>query len=242
MPILARSGERWYQVPGGYISREAFQPILPYSRPPLIDPVGDGFWAEVVAPSSAIREWCAGVAPVIARLGFGAVVYVIDRLVDDHNQVWYGLAAAPGSARIGWAAALHYNPWNGATTPEPFPASVQLRLQPGALLIEDSRRFMGKIEVDGRIAYAGKTVLRAVQPGAAPADYSINSIRLPLGLPWLMRLDAGPWLYGAWWHNRFGLDVGTGNSPDIELPTLAARWLYAWLICHDSTTMLTFGE
>src|SRR5262245_51241029 len=102
---------RWYQVPGGFVPRESLQPILPYTRPALAEDLGRGFWAEVIAPISVVRQWCAGDAPVVARLAFGAVVYVVDRLVDDQEQVWYAISSTHESPQLGWAPALHYQPW-----------------------------------------------------------------------------------------------------------------------------------
>jgi hypothetical protein len=224
---LTRDG-CWVQVPGGYVRREAVQPIAPYSRPALVEAVGQGFWAEVVAPASAIREWCAGAAPVVARLGFGAVVYVVDRLTDDHDQVWYGLTGTPGSPLVGWAAALHYAPWNPGQ-PDPRTSSIHLLLQQNELAILDGARPIGQAATYGPRLPAGLTTLRAVQPGA-PLDAVT-----PLGLPWLMRLGTGQRLYGAYWHNRFG---AMSDGPDIELPTFAARWLHGWLASRGDAAQL----
>jgi hypothetical protein len=223
---------RWYQVPGGYVRREAVQPIAPYSRPALVETVGEGFWAELIAPASAIREWCAGAAPVVARLGFGAVVYVIDKLTDDHDQVWYGLTCAPGSPLVGWGAALHYAPWNLAQPgqPEPRRPSIRLLLRQNELVIADGRQPIGQTAIYGPRLPTGPTTLRAIQPGAA-----LDAVT-PLGLPWLMRLDTGQRLYGAYWHNRFG---AVSDGPDVELPTFTARWLYGWLASHgDAATLI----
>jgi hypothetical protein len=231
-PITGLADEgRWYQVPGGYIPREAVQPIMPYSRPGLVETVGEGFWAELVAPTSTIREWCAGAAPVVTRLGFGAVVYVVDKLTDDHNRAWYGLACAPGSPLVGWGTALHYAPWNPGQ-PEPRPSSIRLLVRQQQLVITDGEQLVGQAAIYGPRLQTGPTTLRTVQPGAA------RDAATPLGLPWLMRLDTGQRLYGAYWHNRFG---ALSDGPDLELPTFAARWLYGWLASHGGATTL-IGE
>src|ERR1043166_792059 len=67
---------RWYQLSdsSGYVRSAAIQPILPYTRPEIVETVGDGFWAEMIAPVSDIHEWCAGQAPIVARLGYGAMI------------------------------------------------------------------------------------------------------------------------------------------------------------------------
>ncbi len=224
---LADNG-RWYQVPGGYIPREAVQPITPYRRPALVETVGEGFWAELAAPTSTIREWCGGAAPVVTRLGFGAVVYVLDKLTDDHQRVWYGLACAPGSPLVGWGTALHYAPWNPGQ-PEARTSSIRLFLRQRELVITYGQQPIGQTAICGPRFFTGTTTLRTVQPGAA------RDAATPLGLPWLMRLDTGQRLYGAYWHNRFGT---LSDGPELELPTFAARWLYGWLASHGGATTL----
>ena len=116
VPIAGLSRDtEWYQIQDSFVRRELLQPILPYNRPDVIAEIGVGFWAEVIVPVSPIREWCAGAAPILARPGFGAVVYIMDRLVDDHGMAWYGIADAPGARLVGWAPALHYTPWTTAS-------------------------------------------------------------------------------------------------------------------------------
>src|SRR5258706_6788518 len=67
-PIKASAVEDWYAVNDGFVVREAVQPIMPYLRPAVRKEDGAGFWAELVAPSSAIRGWCAAHAPIVERL------------------------------------------------------------------------------------------------------------------------------------------------------------------------------
>jgi hypothetical protein len=209
----------WYRVarPAGYLPAEAVQPILPYSRPEVAESVGGGLWAEVVAPYSAVRQWCAGAAPIVARLGFGAIVYMIDRLVDDQRQVWYGLTDVPGSALIGWSPALQYAPWQ----PESHQPLTAIVVRRSKLHAYAGKRRLAEIGYYGPALAPMTTTISVVQPGAA------YNAALPLGVSWLMQLAAGPRLYGAYWHNRSG--VLRGDDPDIELSTLAARWLYARL-------------
>ncbi len=213
----ARNGT-WFRVaqPAGYIPAEAAQPILPYARPAVVESIGDGLWAEVSAPYSAVRQWCAGAAPIVARLGFGALVYVMDRLVDDQRQVWYGLSDAPGSVLIGWSPALQYTPWQ----PEPCKPPTAIVARQGKLLVYDGKRLQAEIGYYSPVLAPLQTTISVVQPGAA-----VNAA-LPLGLSWLMQLAAGPRVYGAFWHNRTGV---RDEGQDVELSTLAARWLYARL-------------
>jgi hypothetical protein len=167
----------------------------------------------------------------VARLGFGAVVYVVDRLVDDHGQVWYGLADAPGSALVGWSPALQYAPWQPEPKPEPHEAPSALVLRQGQVLVYAGRRLTAQFGYYGPALAPIATTISAVQPGAA-----FNSA-LPLGLSWLMRLESGPRIYGTFWHNRSG--ARRDDGADIELSTLAARWLYARLAHSPQPIPLT---
>ncbi|MCC7446269.1 MAG: twin-arginine translocation signal domain-containing protein [Anaerolineae bacterium] len=230
---VSRSGA-WYQVAGssgrGFVPREALQPIVPYTPPDLVDVIGSGFWAEVVAPISVIRAYCAGQAPIVARLGFGAVTYVMDRMVDSHQQVWYGLTDAPGSALIGWGAALHYAQWS----PEPSQhESLHLTIHGRDLIVYDGSRGINRTLIYAPELPSGKTTLRVIQPGAP-----IDTAR-PLGLPFLMQLGTGQRVHGAFWHNRFG-DVSEQST--IEVPTLAARWLFARLMRYGRPAALTIEQ
>ncbi len=220
-PILD-TFEDWYAVPDGLVRREMLQPIAPYIRPEVIDQLDDGFWAEVVAPLSAVKAWCAGDAPVVARLGFGAVVCVMDRLVTTPTQVWYGLANEPGSELIGWAPALQYSPWKSEVMSVSAVQSISIDTRRSLLTIYEGHRpvMATSIVVPGGLPK--RTRLRAIQPGASLEP------ELRLGLPWLMALETGQRVYGVFWHNRFGRSDGSRNNA-IELPVSSARWLYHWL-------------
>jgi hypothetical protein len=234
--IIAVNGG-WYEVADenaqGYVPRASLQPILPYQRPMVIEEIGSGFWAELIAPTSAIREWCAATAPIVTRLGFGAVVYVMDRIVDDRRQVWYGLAESPGGALVGWASALHYAKWS-----QPEKTAVQypqasLLIQRGELrMIENGRIFARTPIRSARLPQMGTTV-SLVQPGTA------RDTATPLGVPWAMRLESGQRMYGAYWHNQF---CEASEGPDIELPIFAARWLYNWLATESKSVTLVIED
>jgi hypothetical protein len=215
VPITGTRGD-WYVVEGGFVHREAIQPILPYNRPVLAEGIDGGFWAEVVAPVSAIREWCAGSAPILARSCYGGVVYVADWLVDDHGQVWYGITDAPGSPVVGWAAGLQFAP----LTPAPSSQSTSPRIviDKGTLSVFDGGHRLGQAAIAGPRLSRTETEIRVIQPGA--------TLGSRFGVPWLMQLATGLRVYGAYWHNCFG---AVGDGPDIELSTFAARWLYGLL-------------
>lgn len=236
-PIIAVDGG-WYQVADedvrGYVPHEALQPMLPYQRPRVIDEIGAGFWAELVAPTSMIREWCAATAPIVTRLGFGAMVYVMDRIVDDRRQVWYGVAESPGGTLVGWASGLHYAKWTPTENPEAaqFP-NASLMIQRGELHMIENGGILARTPIRSARLPQMRTTVSLVQPGAA------RDTVIPLGVPWMMRLETGQRMYGAFWHNQFG-EVSDG--PDIELPIFAARWLYNWLGSRGKSVTLVVED
>jgi hypothetical protein len=235
--IIGRKGT-WYEIADedlhGYVPYEALQPMPSYQRPMLVADIGSGFWAELVAPTSAIREWCAATAPVVVRLAFGAVVYVMDRLVDDRRQVWYGLAESPGGVLVGWAPALHYSKWVQPEKAEAaqFP-TASLLIQRHELWMIENGRILARAPIrSGRLPKL-TTIVSPVQPGVA-LDTAIL-----LGVPWMMRLETGQRMYGVFWHNQFG---GVYDGPDIELPIFAARWLYHWLGTRGGSVTLVIED
>lgn len=208
----------WYRLDDGFVQRDTIQPIIPYERPTL--PERPGFWAEQIAPSSTVRRWCTGDASVVTVLGFGAVVYVADRLTDRYGQVWYALAADPNTEPAGWAPALHYARWIGPRQQAQSKIMIGIDRPHMQLLVYDRSHVIAQLPVYASALPATPTTVTAVQPGMA-----LDADR-PLGIPWLMQLGSGERLHGAFWHNRFGT---TGSSASIELPTFSARWLYELL-------------
>ncbi|MEP7287184.1 MAG: hypothetical protein ABI947_15625 [Chloroflexota bacterium] len=223
----------WYQTEQGYVLREAVQPILPYARPILHNPremAEGGFWAEMVAPVSVIRAWCAGHADIVARLGFGAVVYVMDQITDSGGQVWYGLAAEPDSELVGWGSALHFGLWTPSLLPISAVPTIQIDRLQAKLVVVQGDQVVYQTTIYAPVLPIATTTIHPVQPGA-----SLDSTA-PLGVAWLMALHTGQRIYGTFWHNRFGTKYeGVADNQAIELPTFAARWLYELLISYQSS-------
>lgn len=207
--------DTWYQVEGGWVRRNAVQPVLPYSYPTISEITG--FWAELIAPVSTIKMWCAVHAPIVTRLSFGAVVYVMDRMIDGNKQVWYGVAVEPNAPLVGWTPALHYTEWMPSTNMALTEPLIRISPQSRQLVVYDRGRVVAEARIYSPELRHGTTLIRQVQPG------TVIDAAIPLGLPWLMRLDNGYSVHGAFWHNNFG-ELSTGHS--IELTTFAARWLY----------------
>jgi hypothetical protein len=249
--------EGWYQVANGFVPRESMQPIAPYTPPALINLNlgGVGVWAEVVVPVTAVRKWCDVHAPMVARLGFGAVVTVIDQIVDDRRQVWYGLSAAPGMALAGWVIAAHF----AECTPMPLALqnpSIQIDTSRSALIVYDGNQVVGAAPVSGNTLQPAKTFVMALSRTSngpqhelaedenfAHLNSAINLARDavseqlgPFGLPYLMVIGDMHYpympLFGTYWHNQSGFKHTAKTkhlARSVMLSTLVAKRVYELL-------------
>jgi hypothetical protein len=214
---ITASHDDWYMTPTGFIRRENIQPILPFQ--PAEPEQAMNFWAEMIAPVSVLREWCSGAAPIMARLGYGAVLYMIDRLRDDAGETWYGLADSPDGALIGWGYASHF-----ARISEVSSTAHDLSVTLGSrqMVVYRGGQPIGVTPVYMPNLPAEVTTLHAVRPGG-----TLRSSESRIGAGWLMQTGSGTSLYSAYWHNFFGREAHPTAA--IELPTFAGRWLYALL-------------
>lgn len=212
----------WYITPKGCIPREAMQPILPYVRPELPADLSNvrGFY-DVIAPTVAVKSHCTGYASTVGRVSFGAVMYVHDVLVDDNKQVWYCVSPTMnGSGLFGWAAALSFRRWLPPKTGLNAPA-LWIDATHSKLSVYDGEVLVGETAIHAGGLPRGVGTLKVTLPAAA-AYAGGHYVRA-----WFMMLQGAlgkpmP-VYGAYWHNRFGTSHTYHN---VELPPLAARWLY----------------
>jgi hypothetical protein len=223
--IITADG-RWYQIPSGFVERVALQPIAPYQRPVIESELG--FYAEMIAPVSTIRAWCAARAPISATLGYGAILYVMDRLMDDRGMVWYGLATQAQQALLGWSPALHYARWQHMTIDQRL-THLQLDTQASYLDAYQGQRLIVR--------------LPATANGKLPKTCQVKALGLlaqgddmPLGAPYQIQVDSDGIILGSYWHNRFvrepkeiASNIQFADKVTIELPIYAARWLYSAL-------------
>ncbi|GAB4544101.1 MAG: hypothetical protein OHK0023_00350 [Anaerolineae bacterium] len=215
----------WYNTPKGYVPREAMQPILPYARPQLPADLSQvqGFY-NVIAPTVTVKSHCTGYASILGRVSFGAVMYVHDVLVDDHKQVWYCVSPSMnGSGLFGWASALSFSPWHPPKTGLAAPA-LWVDAAHSKLSVYDGEMLVGETAIHAGGLARGVGTLKVTLPASAAyaGGHYVRS--------WLMLLQGAlgkpmP-VYGAYWHNRFGVPHTYHN---VELPPLAARWLYNML-------------
>jgi hypothetical protein len=202
----------WYQLPDGYVPVESLQPMpayIPEVNPPAL-PAGTPI--AVSGPAASVREWCAADAPLVARVGHGGIGYVVDYLPDDHSG-WYAVRDE-GSDLLGWTPAVLWS----AITPTVAPVVIHhLRVdrQTGAATVLAGEQPMLETHCAvGDDLSAGTYPLRRRVLSAHQAGWQ--------AVPHLLETDAFR-LYGAYWHNRFGV---THSGATIEFPTGVASTLY----------------
>lgn len=236
-----REAGGWFITEHGYVSKVDMQPIAQYVAPQIEHTVQEPFWAELIAPSSVVRAFASGRAPMLETLGYGAVVRVIDVLTDDRGDTWYETEFG------GWIMASHVLRLTICLTPGPSPQAergdratpdspspfmerglgrkansripyrlhLQINLRQLTMRLYDQRRLILQTPFYGGANLAAHVnTLRIVQPGGEH------------GAPWQMMFESGTKVYGAYWHNRFGLK---GDEPDLQLPISAAKKIYTVL-------------
>lgn len=220
---------RWYQLPDGYVPRPSLQPITPVTATAAHHALNSGTYVEVAAPASAVRGWAGAHAPIRARLGHGAVVYVADSIVDDRGMRWLGVTESHDMPLVGWSPAAHYAPLHTA-----HKTTSNLRLN-----IEIASAQMSVIHRDRRLAHV-------------PAVLSQDETPIPFGTPHrltLMSAGLTILMHGVYWHNDFVREAQETRSMNeitgkvrLELPTYAARWL--WTLCANDAEPLavTIGQ
>jgi hypothetical protein len=72
----------------------------------------------------------------------------------------------------------------------------------------------GDFEVVGKHVTAAKLDPRRVAEGIEVLD-----------VPWTLELSSGQLMFGAYWHDRFGVEFGPGH---IQLAPADARWVWQW--------------
>lgn len=224
----------WYEMGSGFVPREALQPITAYETPPLSDT--DGYY-EVVAPITAVHEYCSPLASIVGRLPFGAVLHVRDRISDDRGQVWYGVGAGAEYAPfLGWVPASHVRQWEAPAGPVAAEPAVWIDTARHKLSAYDGERLLGESALYSPSLLPGVGRLVAHAPSMSHTGVlnvgqtaPFGALR-PLVKPWTMAVQpdtgAAVQVYGVYWHNRFGLP---SDGVHVELPTFAARWLFGFV-------------
>jgi hypothetical protein len=194
-PMLAYQNG-WVRLPGGFVAERDIQPMLDANNQPVDElPV----WVEVIAPYAALRQWTQSEAPLISRLGHGAVLRAEARLDDAAGRAWL-------RADGGWLQMVHVQP-------------VQIRDSGSRLsaVIDRAENYL-------LLEHRGREVARfaiARPESLVPGEYRIET-RSP-GKLWRLETNGDFSLNGTTNHNHFAR-ITSGEN--VELSVIAAKTIY----------------
>lgn len=198
--------EGWIQLAEGFVAEQHIQPMLDTNH----QPVGKlPAWAEVIAPFAAVRQWMQTEAPLMTRLGHGAVLHIDARLDDAQGREW--LRVDVGTDLPGWVQAEHMQP-------------VQLKHARAGLTA-----MIDRAENTLLLEHRGREVARfaiACPEWLVPGEYRIETRRPGHHFPWELVTDGGFSLRGTTGHNHFARIT---NGEHVELSVIAAKTVYAAL-------------
>lgn len=212
VPIYGSDGD-WYRLSTGYAQRENVQPLIVPARraeTPSVPP----FWAEVIGALAIVRTFCSASAPIIARVGHGGVLRVIDYLPGDGIE-WYGIAESEDGDLLGWTFSSVLSP-----------ARVDAAVPTLSLLIEPQALRLTVREADQTLFTAPISTNHRLTRGSFPITQrklTDSNITARFGTPWSLIFGDGHTLSGAYWHNRFGA-FEPGATVQVTPPL--AKWLY----------------
>jgi len=216
-PILGYTAG-WVRLTNGEIPETYIQPMLPMEAAPIKSlPT----WVEVAAPYAAARAWCAPDAPLVERLGHGAVLYA-DKILDDSaKQFW--LRVALRDEQSAWVQMAHLRQ---ALLPSVGLASGAVLEKNGQLTLyaAEKRLFTLAVGVSQNLPSGVYRILEK-----RPAQHTPTHS----GVPWLLMANGGLALHGVHWHN----DFATPAAASVELSAFAAKLLYASLIEGSKITL-----
>ncbi len=213
-PILATEGV-WYRLPTGYAPRTMLQPLIaPVQRSD--SPSAPPFWVEVTAALAVVRATCAADAPIVARIGHGGNLRVIDFLpsgATDHAIGWYGVADNENGVLIGWTQTPAWSPVEIDYAKPSLTLHVDSHAQRLEVRATDRVILMAPIST-GRVMVRGEYLI---------TERCVSATTERRGAAWLLDFGHHQQLSGVYWHNQFGSST-PGTALQV-MPALA-KWLF----------------
>lgn len=194
----------WLQLANGWVPRADVQPMLSANNHSTQNQRGT---AQVIAAVSSLRAYADARAPLITRLGHGAVANVTDTLHDTRGD-WLQIESDNVN---GWAQAVDWQP---------------LTIQHQSLITHITvDRHNGAVQAwrgDDRLLHTTANQPPTLQNGQLQRGAISIQHGERIAVPYAFTI--GDTIgHGVWWHNQFGASANT-----IELPIVAAQWLYQW--------------
>lgn len=203
----------WVALAGGFVREQFIQPMLAPDALSAGRLVANLAW--VSAAYTPIRAYCSADAPLLHRLGHGAIVKTRRSLTDAFGHPWQQIAL--GGGKHGWAQAAHLSPVHlAASTPQ---KTRHAHLKHHKLHIYEDDHLLATFTAtqptrsakSGRIRHKLPSMANAPQPDA-------------IGAPWHLSTNNGLKCYGVYWHNNF-----QRHTPHLELSIVSAKTLWELL-------------
>ncbi|MFN8564664.1 MAG: L,D-transpeptidase [Anaerolineae bacterium] len=155
--------------------------------------------------SAVVRAACAADAPLIARIGHGGVLRVIDYLPGDGID-WYGVAENENADLLGWTQAAAWSPArvdDAAPTLALVVSAAEQRLR-----VQDGDRILLTAPIStGRDLVPGIYTVTDRQPNGTDEQH--------VGAPWSLAFGDDLNLSGVYWHNRFSA-IAPGAAVQVD--------------------------
>jgi hypothetical protein len=232
----------WYELEGrGYAHSRRIQPVRRrFNGVDTLIPE-DGCLGEVTVPYVDAYNSMEPGRSIIYRFYYGTTFWILKRLVDEAESVWYQLLDDRYySVFYIPAYFMRLVPPSELTSISPDVPSedkqilVDLATQTVTAFEEDRVVFMSRISSGVRLKEGGfatpkgayrTTRKRPCRHMANPPNAFGSGFDLP-GVPWVSYFTSdGVAFHGAYWHNDFGVPHSHGC---INMTPQAAKWIYRW--------------
>jgi hypothetical protein len=211
--------EDWYRLVNGYVERFQLQPMFPVEMRPTLQNPNLPFWAEVAAPITSIRQFCAANAPLVTRIGHGGVARIIDYLPGEPDG-WYGITDDQDNL-MGWSQAIH---WQAVPDRSALAAQNTIRVDVVTRTLSVEQDGLSILQAPCSMnvnAKPGTYALEKQYPGMVFESEDLSETFY--GAPWQLHFGEGQSLIGAYWHNQFGKET-PGSA--IQVTPFIAREIY----------------
>lgn len=214
VPVQALE-QGWYRTAAGFVEKRHIQPIL-LAPATAHTATALPFWAEVSAPVTVVRQWCAADAPLVTRIGHGGVAQVIDYLPG--SPAWYGIANEHGDL-LGWSQQGGWQP--AALRPADTALALRIQVRSHRMTVYANQEAVLQTAVS-----TSQTLAEGVYPlerGDMGGQHCCTAQADFYGVPWHMHIQDQGALHGVYWHNQFG-EAAPGAA--VQVVPYVARWLY----------------
>jgi lipoprotein-anchoring transpeptidase ErfK/SrfK len=232
----------WYELDGkGFAHSGRVQPVRDRLNPQNTTIPEDGCLGEVTVPFVDAYSSLEENRKILYRFYYAATFWILDRIVDQQDQVWYELLDdryyrpfyVPASD-IRLVPDSELTAISPDVPPEEKQIVVDLAAQTLTAYERERTVFMARISSGVRLSEGGyatpKGYYRTTRKrpcrhmASAPSEYG-TGFDLP-GVPWVSYFTgSGVAFHGAYWHNNFGVPSSHGC---INMAPQAAKWIYRW--------------